>query len=406
MVLRKGLCAARSTGAICLLVAASGCGVEEPIAPSPRRAAGAALPSASPEGLGPYAVGVTTIEAPDPGDGRALPIEVWYPALPEAGAPVASYVLSVGALELADVPSPLGAVRDAVTDLRGAPHPVVVFSHGFGGVRFQSVYLTEFLATHGFVVAAPDHVGNTFRELIATANAVPAAVAARLRPEDVSRTLDVLLERADDPDDALWLTSDPERVGVAGHSFGAFTALRIAGATIDVAAAAATCLADPGALTCDGWADADVPASARDDRFIAALPQAPGGADVVGTGFASVAVPTMIQGGTLDQTTPFAEEAAAPYASLPSPAMLLAIDGAGHFTFSDMCALVETIGLTGDEFDDGCGEQNIDPAAAHALADRYATAFLQVHVAGDATFATWLDPGAVAPEGVASFEVK
>ena len=45
--------------------------------------------------------------------------------------------------------------------------PLLVFSHGNSGYRQQSTFLTTHLASWGFVVAAPDHVGNTFGEMLA-----------------------------------------------------------------------------------------------------------------------------------------------------------------------------------------------------------------------------------------------
>src|SRR4030095_13726846 len=35
--------------------------------------------------------------------------------------------------------------------------PLVLFSHGLGGCGLQTLFLTEELARHGYVVAAPDH---------------------------------------------------------------------------------------------------------------------------------------------------------------------------------------------------------------------------------------------------------
>ncbi|MBI4701901.1 MAG: dienelactone hydrolase family protein [Deltaproteobacteria bacterium] len=365
------------------------------------------LPATDPEARGPYAVGVTTMDTDDgEGTGRLLPIEIWYPAAAPAGASPASYDLMIGLVKLATMASPLGAVRDAPLDWRGAPHPVVVFSHGFGGTRFQSLYLTEHLASHGFVVAAPDHVGNTFAEQVNTANAIPAIEAARLRPGDVSRTLDALLARAAAwPGDPLAYAADPARVGVAGHSFGGFTALRMAGASIDAAAATETCKENPGLPLCEGWGEVELPASARDERFRASLPQAPGGSEAFsGGGLGDVAVPVMIQAGTSDGMTPYPTEAAAPYAALPPPAYLLTIEQAGHFTFSNMCALIAELGLSGEEFQDGCSPDNVPAAQAHAIIDRYATAFFQLAVAGDDAFAAELDP-ASAPVG-ASLQAK
>ena len=45
------------------------------------------------------------------------------------------------------------------------PYPLVVFSHGAYGVRFQSVFFTAYLASHGYVVVAPDHPDNCLFDL-------------------------------------------------------------------------------------------------------------------------------------------------------------------------------------------------------------------------------------------------
>jgi len=358
----------------------------------------------APDAPGPYAVGVTTISVESAG--RTLPVEVWYPA--RGGGSPAEYVLEIGVLELARFQSPLAARRGARLDRRGAPYPVVVFSHGNGGLRLQSVYLTEYLATHGFVVAAPDHVGNTFAEMVNSANAIEAAEAAKLRPGDVSRSLDAVLSASADPGGALDGAADPEHVGVAGHSFGGFTALRIAGASIDAAAVSADC-AQNGGLVCDGWDAAELPVSALDSRFSAALAQAPGGAQAMTAGghhgFADVVMPVMIQGGTTDQITPFDVEQQAPFDELPSPAELVAIEGAGHFTFSDMCLLLEQIGLSNPQFQDGCSAQNIPWPEAHAIIDRYATAFFQTTLLGLPPDAV-LDPTTPLGKGVKLFSLK
>jgi len=360
---------------------------------------------AAPDAPGPYAVGVTTIEVEN-GD-RKLPVEIWYPARAEGD--VEDYVLMLGVIELAKIASPLQAVRDAPLDRRGAPYPTVMFSHGNGGVRIQSVYMTEYLATHGFVVAAPDHVGNTFAEQVNKANALEPADAARLRPIDISRALDGVLAHSNSEGDTLDGAVDEKRIGVAGHSFGGFTALRVAGATIDRALVLQEC-ASGGGLVCDGWENVEMPESARDDRVSAALAQAPGGAAAMlaggGNGFADVATITMIQGGTSDELTPFASEQQAPYDGLPTPAWLVGIDRAGHFTFSDMCLVVEEVGLSVEEFQDGCGPDNVPYSDAHRLIDLYSTAFFQ-HALGNRRIEdSVLAPDAAKPSGVAVFSMR
>lgn len=345
---------------------------DEPGAPAP----------APPDAPGPYAVGVTTLETTS--EGRSLPIEVWYPAQASTQEAVV-YPVMLGALKLADLPSSLGAVRDAVLDGRGAPYPVVLFSHGNGGMRTQSVYLTEYLASHGFVVAAPDHVGNTIAEQVNQSGLAPA-VAARLRPLDMSRTLDALLEVSALGGELLRGAADPARVGASGHSFGGFTTFRLAGATIDADAAADFC-ATADSLVCEGWEElGEFPESARDERVTAALPQAPGGAQIfaVGNGgYSSVAVPTMVQGGTTDEVTPFEPESRQPYSELIAPAYLLGIENAGHFTFSDVCQLLDIAGISLEELSDGCVAGDIEWPLAHSLINRYATAFFQLHLRDD-----------------------
>jgi predicted dienelactone hydrolase len=336
----------------------------------------------------------------DDGTGRVLPVEIWYPAEPADDAPVELYQLKVGALVVAEDPSPLGAVRDAPLSLAGAPHPTVVFSHGFGATRLQSLYMTEHLASHGFVVAAPDHIGNTIRELIDTSAADTAIESAAKRPNDVSVTLDAILARSEGwPDDPLAFAVDPARVGIAGHSFGGFTTFRIAGAAIDMEYAESYCTANPGALFCEGWPPAEpFPPSQGDDRFIAALPQTPGGAAAFeGGGLSAIDVPVMIQAGTADTTTPYQLEAVEPYEAMVGPAWLLSLEGAGHFTFSDMCRLVKLIGLTPEEFDDGCSDANIAVEQAHPIINRFATAFLRTHVAGDDVDADLLQAASSGP---------
>jgi predicted dienelactone hydrolase len=362
----------------------------------------AAPVTSSPAELGPYTIGVTTLEAEPDAKGRVLPVEVWYPAR-SGGKNGDPYELYLGPLKLAEIDSPNGAVRDATRDTRGAPYPTILFSHGNGGVRAQSFYLTEYLASHGFVVVSPDHVGNTMAELVSGDDSLPPAEAARVRPSDLSLALDTAL------DSSLESMIDVERVGAAGHSFGGYTVLRIGGASMDVAAVTAECAAS-GDLLCDGWSEiaGPFPEIDRDPRVKAIVAQAPGGSSVLDTpghtGFADVKVPAMVQGGTSDQTTPYAIEQVAPFGELPSPAYLVGIEKAGHFTFSNMCDLVDLLGLTLPELDDGCGPENIAPATAQALANRYTTAFFQVYVSNEHAFESLLDVSLAQPSGVAAFE--
>ncbi len=114
---------------------------------------------------GEHPVGVRTVELHDPARDRALTVEVWYPAdgaLAGADRDPAQrdrYLLLPGF-----PPSYQHAVRDAAP----APgrRPLIVFSHGLAGHRRQSTFYCTHLASHGYAVIAPDHAGNTFRDLM------------------------------------------------------------------------------------------------------------------------------------------------------------------------------------------------------------------------------------------------
>ena len=107
---------------------------------------------------GPYAVGYETVTLTDPArDGRELTVDLWYPSdaevEPDAERATYDFIPGIAA------PSEQAVAGIAPSD--DGPFPVVGYSHGNNGVRFISAFLTEQLASHGFVVAAADHAGNT-----------------------------------------------------------------------------------------------------------------------------------------------------------------------------------------------------------------------------------------------------
>ena len=175
----------------------------------------------APDAPGPWAVGHTSFEIVDTDRGdRPLPIEAWYPADPEDAVGEATrYPLLPPLLFL---PSPLAI--DDLPVLDRPWMPLVVFSHGSGGLNIQSTGLTELLASHGFVVVAPNHTGNT----IFDDPPDPFSVTAVNRPLDVSFLIDHMLERSHDPADRFHYRISPLAIGVVGHSFGGYTALAMA----------------------------------------------------------------------------------------------------------------------------------------------------------------------------------
>jgi predicted dienelactone hydrolase len=124
--------------------------------------------------------------------------------------------------------TPAGALlRDA--DVAKGRHPLVVFSHGSCGLPNQSPFLMEALASRGMILAAPPHPGNTTRDDCDAPGALADAYANR--PADVAAVADRFLTLTKDETSRFHRHVNPKRLGVAGHSFGGQTTLRVAPAT-------------------------------------------------------------------------------------------------------------------------------------------------------------------------------
>ncbi|MFH1464634.1 MAG: hypothetical protein ABIO70_09630 [Pseudomonadota bacterium] len=328
-------------------------------------------PFLPPDEEGPWIAG--TFEDVAPERGIELTVQVWYPAS-EADDDLYTYD---GFFEAS-------ARDDGVPDC-SAPRPVLVFSHGNQGVRYQSVYLTEWLARRGWVVVAPDHLGNTFLDYD---DDMLGEVMFR-RPTDVAAAFDWLAETAAGPGGPLEGCVDAQAgYAVAGHSFGGFTTMAVAGAAIVPSETAAYC-AQYGGWLCDevaAWA-AEHPgleAQLGDPRAWAAVPMAPAGYEALRGGLERVAIPALVLGGSRDNITPMAWQVRPIFGGLEStPRYLGELADAGHYTFSDACDLADT-------FDD-CEPPYLDPAVAHPLIDTVTAAFLGV-VQGDERFRVGLPP--------------
>ena len=255
-----------------------------------------------------------------------------------------------------------------------ASRPVLAFSHGSSAINYQSYFLTEHLASHGWVIVAPDHHGNTLWDDVEHR----ISLALR-RPIDIQDTVDWLFDTLAGPGGVLDGCVEPEAgYAISGHSFGGYTTLASAGATIDLDAALNFC-ENANEWLCGevkNWAASEHVMGRHDlgdERIWAAVPMAHAGYEILYTGLDEITVPILVLGGGLDPGTTIESQIQPTYDGLLSaqPAYLGEIEQAGHFAFSNACDMLS--GNVGPE----CSDEYIEPAVAHDIIRTWTTAFLQ-----------------------------
>ena len=213
------LCAPRRPMAPLLLLPLLACTGEEP--------KDSETPTFSPESPGPYTPAHTAGTLVDAARSRELLLELWYPGVGDrVTAPITDFIAdpdqkaTYEALWEAappDCPTQnLSAPRD-LPEATGGPWPLVVLSHCYGCTRYSTATVAEHLASHGFVVLAPDHTGDTLFDHLDGGGLPLNADTLELREGDLEFVLDKALAGE------FGVEVDPARVGLMGHSFGSVT---------------------------------------------------------------------------------------------------------------------------------------------------------------------------------------
>ncbi len=328
-----------------------------------------ALPAATEAPAGPYNVGYVIYDFPfvsPDGALQSLTTAVWYPTDAEPTPYTYGDGRATGLVSLDGPVSPAGR-----------PFPLVVFSHGYGGGGTANLFLTKHLASWGFVVASPDYPdpdqmvrirgGGTNTPILQyLRNALRLARTGldfpfddyAFRPAGLRTVIDQMLAQNADDTSALHGAIDPDRIAVAGHSLGTFTALSVAGL-------------DP------QWTDPRI-------RAVLALS---GGVFMWPTqDFAQVSVPIMFMYGEREagqrERIGLADVAAltqAAYDVCQPPKFMLEVKGGTHFT----------VGQRVDEERRAGGYASL-PERQVAVINSYAAAFLRLYLRNDTSAAATL----------------
>jgi predicted dienelactone hydrolase len=265
------------------------------------------------------AVGFQWATAPDP-DQAGLQVAIWYP--------------SAGHVTDFDV-GPF-AMQVAVNgEISGRRHPLIVMSHGTGGMALNSYDTAIALAEAGFIVASVTHTGDNYQDQ-------SSAFTRRNfvdRPRHVSRVIDYML--------GAWVghgSIDPVRIGLLGHSAGGTTALIVAGGIADMGRVVAFCRTATDDWGCrqarqSGTVPAETvspPVTGADARVKAIVVAAPALAIAFQpAGLAAVKVPVQLWVGARDDIV---TDAQLDRGLLPAPPDYHLVQNGGHFAYLSPCS--------------------------------------------------------------------
>ena len=169
---------------------------------------------------------------------RPLTVEIWYPAESSKSKASVTYEEVMGTR--GDTLRPLipftfkgRAESNATPKKSQVAFPLVIVSHGYVGSRYLMTYLTENLASKGYIVVAIDHTDSTFKD----ANAFQSTLLNRAK--DIRFVLNEIASLgATDSKDQLAGIVDSENTAIIGYSMGGYGVLNVAGAGYSDGAAA------------------------------------------------------------------------------------------------------------------------------------------------------------------------
>jgi dienelactone hydrolase len=233
-----------------------------------------------PKPTGPYPVGTRILylkdssrtegQGPHPGGPRELIVQIWYPAA-SSNNRLAAYQRMSETTLATSYRSVLwtNSRIDAPIATNGVPFVVLLFNHRWGGLRTQDTFLTEDLASHGYVVVAIDHPYNAGQVEMPDGRVIkdafgysPIDVAQRTSRQirdiwnkeltkwvaDEVFVLNTLQNDNLDKKSPWYGGLDTDRAGAFGHSFGGAASVQLCSVDSRVRSA----------LNLDGWTFGDI----------------------------------------------------------------------------------------------------------------------------------------------------
>ena len=184
---------------------------------------------------------------------RNLMIQIWYPAEIQKHNKKSAYIDNKSALTYTiknqgyNVPkiltNQISNIKcnswDSAKPVSNEKFPLIIFSHGHGGLRTQNTNQVEELVSHGYIVIAVDHTydagfvefldGSTFFSLTARSNDDPIIETPEqfytrfgYRVDDIDFIINIA-KNFSKYDNDIFNLIDIDNIGIFGHSFGGLT---------------------------------------------------------------------------------------------------------------------------------------------------------------------------------------
>jgi alpha-beta hydrolase superfamily lysophospholipase len=327
---------------------------------------------------------------PDARYDRELFVEVWYPAtLADGEEQMIMYDDNLGRADQDNlVPFAFEgrATRDAEINADGAPYPLVVVSHGYPGSAYMMTYLTENLASKGYVVVSIAHTESTFTDVTAFGSTLLN------RSRDQIFVIDEMARLNSDETSFLNDLVDAENTAVIGYSMGGYGALNTIGAGYN--AVLQNFIGDVALPIMAGTAG-----YAADDRVKASVLFAPWGGDLSAVGapgvglwdaeaLADIEVPTLWVAGSEDDVAIYDGIVNLFNNAVNSERYLLTYQNALHNVAPNPPPYIEDMSFGDYERynEPAFGNERINNVNQH-----FVTAFLDLYLKGNETMSDYLN---------------
>lgn len=286
--------------------------------------------------------------------------------------------------------------KTTTTSEKKPPFPLIIISHGIASDRYSFIYLAEHLASYGFAVAVLEHPGSNaqrFQQYFTGLAGPPEPREFIDRPLDIKFLLNEL-QRLDKSDPQIEGKINFQQIGAIGQSFGGYTVLSLAGATLNFTQLRQDCNPNNSNLNfslllqCQAALLPPQDYSLQDERIKTVIAINPIDSSIFGeTGISQIQVPVMLVAASQDIFAPPVPEQVRPFTFLPNPnKYLVLMENATHFTVIADSPLVANVlpvptSLVGPE-----------RTAAYGYLNALSVAFLEANLLNRPEYRAYLQP--------------